>query len=215
MVDHSFHRKHAVQISNKNQIQDKLLILISVTFALLAVTAWSYWPVIGELVDDWQGSDDYSAGQLVPLVVIFLVWRERKKLRGYLLKPATMDRINGWAEMLRRLGDPDRNIPPTWKVFRRCTGLIETLPMLEHNPNNPEEVLKMDVDEDGNGGDDYADGARYGIMEAEGGGRIVTAQVDLKHPKQPQTQRPVHARSEDEVQQLLEEIQNEQQEIDF
>jgi exosortase len=87
MVESRFHRKHALQMSGKKQMQDKLLILVSVIFALLAVTFWSYWPVIKELFDDWQGSDDYSAGQLVPLVAIFLVWRERKKLRECLLKP--------------------------------------------------------------------------------------------------------------------------------
>ncbi len=68
-------------------MQDKLLMLISVTFALLAVTFWSYWPTIVVLFKDWQGSDDYSAGQLVPLVALFLVWRERKNLRECLLKP--------------------------------------------------------------------------------------------------------------------------------
>ncbi len=76
-----------MQLSGKKQMQDKLLMLISVTFALLAVTFWSYWPTIVVLFKDWQGSDDYSAGQLVPLVALFLVWRERKNLRECLLKP--------------------------------------------------------------------------------------------------------------------------------
>jgi len=61
--------------------------LVSVTFMLLAVTVWSYWPTIVTLFKDWQGSDDYSAGQLVPLIALFFVWRERKNLRECLLKP--------------------------------------------------------------------------------------------------------------------------------
>jgi exosortase len=39
------------------------------------------------LFKDWQGNDDYSAGQLVPLIALFLVWRRRKTLRRCLLKP--------------------------------------------------------------------------------------------------------------------------------
>jgi hypothetical protein len=32
---------------------------------------------------------------------------------------------------------------------------------LQHDPNRPEDVLKVDADEDGNGGDDAADALRY------------------------------------------------------
>ncbi len=60
---------------------------ISIITALLAVTVWSYWPVIVSLYKDWKSNEDYSAGQLVPLVAIFLVWHERKKLKDCLLKP--------------------------------------------------------------------------------------------------------------------------------
>ena len=48
---------------------------------------WSYWFTITDLFKEWQRDDDYSAGQLVPLVAIFLVWRERKKLAECVLKP--------------------------------------------------------------------------------------------------------------------------------
>jgi exosortase len=61
--------------------------LVSVTLALLAVTVLSYWSTIADLFKEWQGNDDYSAGQLVPLIALFLVWRERKTLRRCLLRP--------------------------------------------------------------------------------------------------------------------------------
>jgi hypothetical protein len=35
------------------------------------------------------------------------------------------------------------------------------LPALQHDPNRPEDVLKVDCDEDGVGGDDAADCLRY------------------------------------------------------
>ena len=33
--------------------------------------------------------------------------------------------------------------------------------MLQHDPNRPEDVLKVDADEEGVGGDDAADALRY------------------------------------------------------
>ena len=38
---------------------------------------------------------------------------------------------------------------------------METLPALQHDPNRPEDILKVDADEDGVGGDDAADCLRY------------------------------------------------------
>jgi hypothetical protein len=39
--------------------------------------------------------------------------------------------------------------------------LTETLPALQHDPNRPEDVLKVDAHESGLGGDDAADAIRY------------------------------------------------------
>ncbi len=83
---------------------------------------------------------------------------------GIDLVPAAMDRVSGWSEILRLLGDPDRGIEPRLKIFDTCRSLIECLPALQHNPNKPEDVLKWDVDDEGNGGDDPADALRYGLM---------------------------------------------------
>lgn len=61
--------------------------LIAAILVLLIITAWSYWPTATDLVKEWQHNDDYSAGQLVPLVALFLVWWERKSLRQCRLSP--------------------------------------------------------------------------------------------------------------------------------
>ena len=37
---------------------------------------------------------------------------------------------------------------------------LQCLPALQHDPNRPEDVLKVDADEDGVGGDDTADALR-------------------------------------------------------
>ena len=77
------------------------------------------------------------------------------------MRCANTDRVNGWAEILHRLGDPgERRAGRGCSFIERCARLIECLPSLQHDPNRPEDVLKVDADEDGVGGDDAAD-ARY------------------------------------------------------
>jgi hypothetical protein len=80
---------------------------------------------------------------------------------GISLKPANMDRVNGWAEILHRLGDPGNGVTPRLFIHERCARLVECLPALQHDPSRPEDVLKVDTDEDGIGGDDAADALRY------------------------------------------------------
>ena len=50
---------------------------------------------------------------------------------------------------------------PRLCIHERCARLVECLPALQHDPNRPEDVLKVDVDDDGVGGDDAADCFRY------------------------------------------------------
>jgi len=82
---------------------------------------------------------------------------------GITLRCANTDRVNGWAEILTRFGDVEAGIRPTLFIHQRCGRLIETLPTLQHDPNRPEDVLKVDADEDGIGGDDCADALRYAV----------------------------------------------------
>ena len=80
---------------------------------------------------------------------------------GITLRPANTDRLNGWAEVMTKFGDVEADIRPTLYIHQRCRRLIETLPTLQHDPNRPEDVLKIDADDDGVGGDDCADCLRY------------------------------------------------------
>jgi phage terminase large subunit len=90
------------------------------------------------------------------------------KAHGFKLKAANDDRINGAAEILRRLGDAQADPPIAPRLFigERCRRLIDCMPSLQHDPNRPEDVLKVDTDENGLGGDDPYDAARYGVMHA-------------------------------------------------
>jgi hypothetical protein len=80
---------------------------------------------------------------------------------GINLRCANTDRVNGWAEIMTRFGDVEAGIRPTLFIHQRCARLLDTLPSLQHDPNKPEDVLKVDADEDGIGGDDCADALRY------------------------------------------------------
>jgi exosortase len=61
--------------------------LASATAALLVIAAWSYWSGMADLFKEWQTNEDYSAGQLVPLVALLFLWVRRKQLRECVLQP--------------------------------------------------------------------------------------------------------------------------------
>lgn len=93
---------------------------------------------------------------------------------GINLQPAKTDRINGAGRMLELMGKPnpesnELHIAPRLFIFNRCRRLIECLPQMQHDPARAEDVLKVDCDPDtGEGGDDFYDCLRYGLMESPG-----------------------------------------------
>ena len=74
-------------------------------------------------------------------------------------RPSRADnsRISGWRLMHEMLS------AECWTVDPSCERLITCLPELMRDDDNREDVLKVDCDEDGEGGDDPADGCRYGL----------------------------------------------------
>ncbi len=81
-----------------------------------------------------------------------------------LLEPADMSRVAGASTLLTMLGDPREGMRPTLYIFDNCTRTVETLTILQHDQNRPEDVMKVDVNESGEGGDDLYDALRYGLM---------------------------------------------------
>lgn len=61
------------------------------------------------------------------------------------------------------LGNAEREIPPQWFVTSDCHRLIDCIPYLERDPSNSEDVLKVDCDNNGDGGDDPYDALCYGL----------------------------------------------------
>jgi hypothetical protein len=83
---------------------------------------------------------------------------------GIVLTAANTDRVNGAARLLKLLGSIEADIEPQIEISAKCPKLIECIPAMQHDPHRPEDVLKVDIDEDGNGGDDPYDACRYGLM---------------------------------------------------
>lgn len=85
---------------------------------------------------------------------------------GYRFEKATIDRVNGWARLREGLGNPSVGHAPTFYLFNTCPIVAAQIKAMVHDPKRPEDVLKVDADADGNGGDDGADMCRYGMMAA-------------------------------------------------
>ena len=87
VASHRTPRRPVPQTADDGRKRNVHLALVSATLALLTTTAWSYWPTMTDLFKEWQRNEDYSAGQLVPLVALFFVWVRRKQLKECVLKP--------------------------------------------------------------------------------------------------------------------------------
>jgi hypothetical protein len=85
---------------------------------------------------------------------------------GITMTPAVTDRINGWAIMLERLGNPSAGVRPTLFIHKQCKNLISQIPMMQNSETRPGDVEKQNSDENGDYGDDAADCCRYGLASA-------------------------------------------------
>jgi hypothetical protein len=83
---------------------------------------------------------------------------------GISLEKATLDRIAGATRLAELLGNRELKISPRLKIFNTCKRTIATMTRMVKNPRDPEDVLKVDADINGDGGDDPYDMLRYGVM---------------------------------------------------
>ncbi|MDI6451823.1 exosortase/archaeosortase family protein [Anaerobaca lacustris] len=81
-ANHSISRRRisSLDIDAAWRVPSYTSIVIAI-LALVALTTWSYWPTLVSLFNAWQRNEDYSAGQLVPLVAVFFLWRNREGLK--------------------------------------------------------------------------------------------------------------------------------------
>lgn len=91
---------------------------------------------------------------------------EQFQTAGINLNRAVIDRVQGAAQLRNYLawqGKPEKK--PRFFIFETCPVTFDTLARMIHNPDNVEDVLKVDATEgDPNSGDDAYDMVRYGLM---------------------------------------------------
>lgn len=58
-----------------------LMGMIPMSLTVVALL-WTYWGTLGDLVEEWQENPDYSVGQLVPFIALWLIWNRRRDLRA-------------------------------------------------------------------------------------------------------------------------------------
>jgi hypothetical protein len=71
------------------------------------------------------------------------------------MRTSRFGKIGGWAELRTRLKGEDH---PMLVIFSTCVDTIRTIPALQHDTHNPEDV-------DSSGDDHLGDALRYGVME--------------------------------------------------
>ena len=87
MVERAIRRRVALTPSADSAMSQTAAWLIPLVTLLVVATGWAYWSTAVDMFKEWQRDDDYSAGQLVPLVAIFFLWVDRKQLARLPLRP--------------------------------------------------------------------------------------------------------------------------------
>jgi len=107
------------------------------------------------------GHDCWNAGKDDPETIA-----DKFEKRGYKLERAVISRVLGARAIGERLGNPecDPPIEPTLFFVEQARPIFDTLARMVHDPKNAEDVLKVDADGDGRGGDDDYDQLRYAVM---------------------------------------------------
>lgn len=73
---------------------------------VLVALLWSYWPTVTDLIQEWNLSDEYSCGILVPFLTVYVLWLRRRDLRSLPVRPALLLGTGGFllAQAVRALG---------------------------------------------------------------------------------------------------------------
>ncbi len=69
-------------VATQRIVWDTLRTSWAVAALLVTSLIWAYWPTLAGLIEEWQSDDNYSVGQLVPVAVLYLLWHDRRRLRG-------------------------------------------------------------------------------------------------------------------------------------
>jgi phage terminase large subunit len=99
---------------------------------------------------------------------------------GISLKPAITDRIPGAQQLRSYLACRGEGSQPKLKIFKTCPLTYDAIARMVHDPDKPEDVLKVDASEgDPSTGDDGYDCPRYLLMSRP---PIATAKKQIHKP---------------------------------
>lgn len=105
---------------------------------------------------------------------------EEFQTHGIIIKRAVIDRIQGAAHLRSYLAHDKGSRKPRFFIFNTCPITYDTLSRMIHDPDNVEDVLKVDATEgDPMSGDDSYDETRYGLMSRP----AITEPLVVKHPQ--------------------------------
>jgi len=63
---------------------------------VLAAFLWSYWPTLKDLLEEWNRSDEYSSGLLVPFLAAYVIWLRRENWQALRVRPALWLGVGGF-----------------------------------------------------------------------------------------------------------------------
>jgi exosortase len=78
-INYPVYDKCDLEVTSADQVRHNSRLLLLAILILMVIMGWSYWPVIKDLFNAWQNNDD-SVYQLVPIIALFFIWRERKAI---------------------------------------------------------------------------------------------------------------------------------------
>lgn len=155
-----------------------------------------------EFVKPQMRIDQYAAyinkfpdtAQLYPIVAGWDCWAKKNVLNesspptiaeefarhGIHLRKAVIDRIQGASQVRKYLAWKDKaGSKPRFYIFETCPIAFDCLTRMQHDPDNVEDVLKVDSNNgDLNTGDDPYDMIRYGLMSRP----IISEAAQVTHP---------------------------------
>lgn len=85
----------------------------------------------------------------------------KQELPNIMLIQANTDRIQGVATIRKQVAVKEDG--PNLKIFRNAIDVYENLASMQYDEKKPEDVLKVNANDSGYGGDDIFDATKYGI----------------------------------------------------
>jgi phage terminase large subunit len=117
--------------------------------------------VVGDLKISVYAGTDIWAHRGGPMIVDQL----RKELPGLSFLQAYTDRVHGVSKLRELIGyKHTKSNQPRLRFFKNCEPVYDNLASMQYSDKKPEDILKVDANEWGQGGDDLTEATRYALV---------------------------------------------------